>query len=408
MRLAVVHDWLTGMRGGERVLEEVLRVWPQADVYTLLHEPGAVSSLIEQTADGQPRRIDTSALAHLPSSVRRRYRKLLPGLAAGAWQLRLRLERERRRGRYDAVLAVSHAFAAWALPAGEHAYVLTPMRWAWDLFDLYFPQRRWGVTGRLAANAGLEVFRRLDRRAGGRIGPDRLYCISEFVRERIVRAWGRHDARLLWPPVDVDECSLAGDGLPPNRGHEWISIGAVAPNKRLADAVAAFVSNESLGRLVVVTSGPAADIDRLRAQARPSGGRVEICGSLARPALLDRLRNARGLIHPACEDFGIVVGEALACGRPVVVAPDGGAHEVLGPDPQLLGEVACAGGPGALASAVAAVEKRLQAGAWDGALARRRAREFSARRFRDAISARVTASIPGLRVELSSRDQVPC
>lgn len=408
MRLAVVHDWLTGMRGGERVLEEVLRVWPEADVHTLLHEPGAVSSLIEQMADGQPRRIHTSLLAQLPAGARRRYRMLLPGLAAGAWQLRLRLERERRRGRYDAVLAVSHAFATWALPSGEHAYVLTPMRWAWDLFDLYFPQRRWGVTGRLAANAGLGGFRWLDSRAGGRIGRGRLYCISEFVRERIVGAWGRHDAHLLYPPVAVDECRLAGDGVPPGRGHEWISIGAAAPNKRLADAVSAFVSNESLGRLLVVTSGPAVEIDRLRDQARRGGGRVEICGTLARPALLERLRNARGLVHPACEDFGIVVGEALACGRPVVVAPDGGAREVLGPDPQSLGEVACTGGPEALARAVAAVERRLQTGAWDEALARQRAGEFSASRFRDALRARVTGSIPGAAVASASRDHVPC
>ncbi len=401
MRLAVVHDWLTGMRGGERVLEEVLAVAPEATIYTLLHEPGTVEGSIVTRADGAPRRIVTSGLSELPGPLRRRYRTLLPAMPAFALQLRAKLAADRARGKIDAVLAISHAFAVWALPRGESAYVLTPLRYAWDLFELYFPKERFGRAGRGAAAAFAAPLRALDRRAGAR--PGRLAYVSGFVRERVGRCWGRTDGEVLWPPVDTDVIAdhrpegTGATGPAPAAGAEWLSIGATAPNKRLELAVDAFAElarrardeGHEAPRLRMIASGPDGDRKRLRERASERGAAVTIDAPVPREELLARLWNARGLVHPACEDFGIVVAEAMAAARPVVVTADSGAKEVVGEgDIATLAEVAGEATPDALAGAIERAEARLVTGeGFDAARAQERPRAFGAEAFREGVRA---------------------
>ena len=184
MRVALVHDWLTGMRGGERVLEALLDLFPAADIFTLVHVPGAVSPAIEA------RPIRTSFVQRLPGAPRR-FRQYLPlfPLAVSRFDLR----------GYDLVLATSHCVAVGARPPADAAHVVycfTPMRYAWTFEGAYVG--RVPPLGRGPIRLALAALRRWDRAAGRRAG--RLGCISRHVAARIRRVWGR-EAQVLYPPV---------------------------------------------------------------------------------------------------------------------------------------------------------------------------------------------------------------
>ena len=187
MRVALVHDWLTGMRGGERCLEVFCELFPNADLFTLLHVPGSVSPVIER------RRIVTSFVQRLPGATKgyRRYLPLFP-LAVSRFDLRA----------YDLVLSSSHAVAK-SVPVPPDAlhvcYCFTPMRYVWDLYDEYFG-RSAGVPTRLLMPPLAAALRRWDRRTAA--GVRHFVAISRFVADRILRAYGR-TADVIYPPVDV-------------------------------------------------------------------------------------------------------------------------------------------------------------------------------------------------------------
>jgi glycosyltransferase involved in cell wall biosynthesis len=302
LRVALVHDWLTGMRGGERCLEVFCELFPDADLFTLLHVPGSVSPVIER------RRIVTSFVQRLPQA-RDRYRYYLPLFPAAM--------RTFDFSSYDLVLSSSHAVAKAARrrPGATHVcYCFTPMRYIWDLYDDYFGARA-PLAARIAMPAVAAALRRWDRRTSARV--DRFVAISRFVADRIRRVW-RREADVIHPPVDVARFAIADDGP----GDYDLVVSALVPYKRVDLAVAA--ATRMKRRLLVVGSGPEAR--RLAAMAGPT---VEFLGWRGDAEVAQLYARCRALLFPAMEDFGIVPLEAMAAGRPVVAYGVGGATETV-------------------------------------------------------------------------------
>jgi glycosyltransferase involved in cell wall biosynthesis len=360
MRVALVHDWLTGMRGGERCLEVFCELFPAADLYTLLHVPGSVSSLIER------RRIVTSFIQGLPGA-RDRYRSYLPLFPAAVHRFDL--------SGYDLVLSSSHAVAKGVRvpPGALHVcYCFTPMRYVWDLYGQYFgPAAAAGPLTRAAMPAVAAWLRRWDRRTAA--GVHHFVAISSFIADRIGRAYGRV-ADVIHPPVDV--ARFRPDG---SAGDYYLVVSALTPYKRVDLAVEAATR---LGRrLVVVGTGP--EGPRLRARAGPT---VQFRGWQDDAAVADLLAGCRALLFPPLEDFGIAPLEAMASGRPVIAYGAGGALETVVPPG--------AGAPptGLLfvpqtVDALAGAMVRLESGAVDfePKALRRRAEAFDRPVFRDRV-----------------------
>ena len=304
MKVAFVHDWLTGMRGGERVLEQLCGLFPDADLFTLLWKPGAVSPLIER------RRIVTSWLQRLPD-VTRRYRWFLPLFPAAVESLDLT--------GYDAVVSMSHAVAKSARtgPKTFHlSYVFTPMRYIWDFESEYFPESRFRWPLSWYVRRTCARLREWDAATSGRA--DAMMAISHHVAERIRRHYGR-DVEVLYPPVELDRFHPAGGPR-----DYFLLAGARAPYKRGELAIEACAR---LGRrLIVAGVGPMEA--ELRAIAGPD---VEFrTGWLSDQDMARLYAGARAVLYPGEEDLGIVPLEALASGCPVIAYGVGGVLETVG------------------------------------------------------------------------------
>ncbi len=300
-RVALIHDWLTGMRGGEQVLEGILGVVPNADIYTLFHFPETVSNRIEL------RPIYTSSLQRLAGMVDD-YRKLLPLFA--------RAVREWDLGDYDVIISSSHAVAKGVDAKGKPhlCYCHTPMRYVWDRFDDYFPRSK------PFRRAGMRLIawrlRRWDVKTSK--GVTQFLANSNFVAGRIRRYYDR-EAVVVHP--FVDESFLAAP-LPRGRDDYHVIVSALVPYKHIELAIDAAIAGGK--KLVVIGSGPLLDeISRRRAP------NVEVTGSVSRASIIERIGRARSLILPGIEDFGITPLEAMALGTPVVALRGGGALDTV-------------------------------------------------------------------------------
>lgn len=301
MRVAIVHDWLTGMRGGEKCLEAFCEIYPEADIFTLLHLPGSVSEVIERHS------IHTSPLQWIPG-VGRAYRHLLPLMPTAVRMLPL--------GGYDFILSSSHCVAKGA--RGGHdachiCYCYTPMRYAWSAYEEY-RSRLGGAAGWLFPSI-VEYLRRWDNEANK--GVHDFVAISRTVAERIRRYYGR-EADVLYPPVDA-EFYRPGNG---RVSEYYLMVTAFAPYKRVDAAVEAF---GRLGRPLRVV-GTGQEFERVRALAKPN---VEFLGWQDDETIRELYRGCRAFIFPGQEDFGITPLEAQACGRPVLALGAGGAIETV-------------------------------------------------------------------------------
>jgi glycosyltransferase involved in cell wall biosynthesis len=373
IRVALVHDWLTGRRGGELVLAQLVRLFPGSEVFTLLHVAGSVG------ADVESRPIHTSLLQRVPG-IAHRYRTLLPLMPAA-------LRRFDLRG-FELVVSSSHCVAKGArVPPGvpHLAYVHSPMRYMWDQFDAYFGPGRASLPVRLAAAASRPALQAWDRRTAA--DPDALVANSEHVARRIARFWGR-EADVIHPPVDLVRFNV---GDRPRDGY-FLWLGALAPYKRVDLAVEAF---RRTGQPLWI-AGDGQDARLLREGLPPN---VRWLGKVPDADVPGLYCGARALVFPGEEDFGIAPLEALASGRPVIALARGGALETLTPETGLFFDAPV---PEALVEALGRFEA-FERG-FEPARARSRAELFSEERFRDAIRRKVEAVIAG-RPDL--RDRLP-
>ncbi|HEX2120244.1 MAG TPA: glycosyltransferase [Thermoanaerobaculia bacterium] len=346
-RVAVIHDWLTGMRGGEAVLEGILDALPGAEIFTLFHFPGSVSRAIES------RTIHTSELQRLAARVSD-YRHLLPLFpkAVRKWDL----------SAYDFVVSSSHCVAKGVNARGKRhlSYCHTPMRYIWDRFDDYFPRSR--PLRRAAVMAVAPWLRRWDVATAAEV--TRFVANSTFVRDRIRRFYDR-DADVVHPFVD-DEFLRAP--LADERDDYHLVVSALVPYKRVDLAVAAGK------RLLVIGGGPL--FEELK---RRGGPNVTLLGSVSRGEIIERLSRARSLILPGVEDFGITPLEAMALGTPVVALRAGGVLDsvvdgvtgIFFDRPEV----------DSLRRALDEVEARAMEGKWDREALRAHAATFSRARF---------------------------
>ncbi|MSQ95754.1 MAG: glycosyltransferase family 4 protein [Gemmataceae bacterium] len=302
LRVVLIHDWLTGMRGGEKVLEHLCRRWPSAPLYTLIHKRGSCSRTIED------RPIVTSLLNKLPR-VESYYRYTLPLMP---WAVGWRLPA------CDLVFSSSHCVAKGVtVPAGalHLCYCHTPMRYAWHMQDSYFHDRGWGGPKKWLAKKVLARLREWDRRTAA--GVTHFIANSEVVRQRIRDCYER-DAVVIHPPADTNFYCPAD--VP--REDYYLILSAFAPYKRLDLAIDAC---KKLGRkLVIIGSGQ--DEKKLR---RFADDKIQFLGWQPDEVLRDHLRRCQALLFPGEEDFGIVPVEAQACGTPVIAFGRGGATETV-------------------------------------------------------------------------------
>jgi glycosyltransferase involved in cell wall biosynthesis len=302
MRVAIVHDWLTGMRGGERVLEALLPLFDRPEIFTLVHVPGSVSPAIES------HRIHTSFINALPAA-RSVYRSYLPLFPAA-------IERFDLSG-FDLVVSSSHCVAHGArAPEGvpHLCYCHTPMRYVWDQYPAYFGPGRASAPVRMLMPPIAGWLRRWDVETTNRVHA--FVANSEHVRARIARYW-RRDAAVVYPPVDYRRFHPAD-----KRDGYYLIVSALVPYKRIDIAVDAF--NRSGHRLVVVGDGP--ELMRLQNRAEAN---ILFHGQLPDDEVARLMARARAFVLPGEEDFGIAAVEAQAAGAPVIALGRGGARETV-------------------------------------------------------------------------------
>lgn len=303
MRVAIVHDWLTGMRGGEKVLEVLCELFPEADLYTLLHIRGTASETIERM------KIYTSFIQRLPFA-KTRYRFYLPLMPTAIEKFNLNC--------YDLIISSSHCVAKGLIPAPESchiSYVLTPMRYVWDLYDDYFA--RAGFFSRRLIPFFANYLRTWDVVSSARV--DAFVAISTYVAMRI-RKYYRREAQVIHPPVDTEK--FRPSGRPPE--NFYLIVSALVPYKRVDLAVAAF--NKLNLPLRIIGTGP--EEKRLRKLAKKN---VEFLGWQPDEFISEQYANCKALIFPGKEDFGIVPVEAMASGRPVIAYGRGGVTDTVIP-----------------------------------------------------------------------------
>lgn len=295
-RVAIIHYWLVGMRGGERVVERLLHLFPNADIFTHVYDPSSVSELIRS------RPIYTSFIQKLPQAAKR-YKSYLPLMPMALEQLDLR--------GYDLVISSESGPAKGVLvaPDAYHlCYCHSPMRYLWDHYHDYRASA--GRVTRSVMPYLLHRLRQWDALSAQRI--DQIVCNSNFIRQRIRRSWGR-DAQVVYPPVDVDLYRPSGEIT-----QRYLWVGQLTRYKRADLALDAF---NRLG-LPLLMVGDGELFETLRKRAGPN---IEMVQRLDFQRLRAEYASAKALVFTAEEDFGIVPVEAMASGRPVIAFGRGGA-----------------------------------------------------------------------------------
>jgi len=300
MRTAFVCDWLTGMRGGERCLEAACELWPDADIFTLVHFPGRVSATIES------HKIHTSYIQRLPGR-REHFRRYLPIFPDAIRRFDL--------SGYECVLSFSHCAAKGVrVPPGipHVCYCHTPMRYAWHMRSDYL--RGLGYLRRKAAGFILDRMKTWDRKTAAAV--TRFVANSRNTRNRIKDAYDR-DSEIIHPPVDCERFEVSAD----NDGY-YLIVSALVPYKRVDLAIEAFGGLDR--ELLVVGNGP-----ELTPLKRIASANVRFVDHADDRQVVGYMRKARALVFPGEEDFGIVPLEAQASGKPVIAFGKGGALETV-------------------------------------------------------------------------------
>lgn len=300
MRVAIIHYWLAGMRGGEKVLEALCDLYPQADLYTHVFQPDRVSEVIRR------RRVQTTFINKLPGA-KKHYPLFLPLMPMALEELDL--------SGYDLIISSESGPAKGVIvpPRARHiCYCHSPMRYVWDMYHEY--RASMGLLRSLLMQPIAHYLRIWDVTTAARV--DRFVANSAFVRARIRRFYHR-DAEVIPPPVETSDFA-------PTAEHDdfYLMVGELAPYKQPGLAVKAF--NELGQRLVVIGDGPEAG--RMRKLAASN---VELLGRQPIEVVRRHFQRCRALVFPGVEDFGIVPVEAMASGKPVIARREGGVCETV-------------------------------------------------------------------------------
>lgn len=300
MRTAIVHYWFVAQRGGEKVVEELCGLFPEADIFTLVLDPAALPPSLAG------RRIKTSFVSSLPFA-RRWYQSYLPLMPLGLEQFDLR--------GYDLVISSESGPAKGVLtdPHTLHiCYCHTPMRYVWDMYHAYMADS--GRLKRILMAPALHYLRLWDRLSADRV--DHFVANSSNVAQRIAKHY-RRTADVIYPPVDTDEFRIAE-----RRGDFYLMVGQLVGYKRVDIAVRAF--NRLGKRLIVIGEG-----EQMPFLRELAGSNIEFLGRQPFDVLRDHYSRCRALVFPGEEDFGLVPVEAMASGRPVIAYGRGGAVETV-------------------------------------------------------------------------------
>jgi len=369
VKVAVVHDWLDTWRGGESVLAQILRVYPDADLFALVD---FLSDADRPALNG--RRAETSFLQHVPLA-RRGFRLLLPLFPLAIESLDV--------AAYDLVISSSHAVAKGVRTHARQVHVCycyTPMRYAWDLREQYLGQTRLdrGLRGYVARTM-LARLAAWDRATSDRV--NHFIAISRYIAERIERNYGR-DSTVIYPPVDVDAIEPA-----PPHGDSYVTLSQLVPYKRVDLIIDAFRRIPSR-QLMVIGDGP-----ERRRLARRLPSNVHLLGRLPDEPRNRWLATARAFVFAAEEDFGIAPLEAQAFGTPVIAYAGGAASETIpgldaaAPAGVLFAEQSAA----AIVAAIGEFERN--ATQIHPEACRENARRFGAQRFREQFRRFVDARV---------------
>jgi glycosyltransferase involved in cell wall biosynthesis len=366
-RIAIVHDALVTFGGSERVLAELLAIYPDADLFAtidFLHDTD------RRALGGRVAR--TTAAQRLPFA-RHLYRHYLPLMPLLIEQLDLR--------GYDLVISNAHSVAKGVLTGPDQlhvSYVHSPMRYAWDLQHEYLEASRWLARGPLGwmARAQLHRLRLWDAASAQRI--DVLLGNSAFITRRIRKVY-RRDAQVMYPPVDTD--AFVPDPTAP-RGHDYVTVSRMVPYKRIDLLVRAFAHLPD-AHLTVIGDGP----ERARIHA-VAPANVTFLGAAPFATVRERLQSARAFLFAAEEDFGIAPLEAQACGTPVLAYARGGALETV--HDGVTGRFFHDRSPEAIAAAIRAFESERER--FDPARIRAHAERFSRAAFRERFAAATDAA----------------
>ena len=348
-RIALVHDWVTTFGGAERCLILLHQMFPDAPIYTLVHDRSSTPPELERAT------IITSPLQRMPGATRN-WQKYLPLMPYSIEQLDLR--------GYDLVISSSHAVAKGVLTDSSQkhlCYCYTPMRYVWDLYQTYLEHTRLSPLAAWAFRWSAHYLRMWDLQSAQRV--DKFVAISATIQQRIRRIYGR-EAPVVFPPVDTDY--FVPD---PHGQHDYyLAVSRFVPYKRMDLIIETF--NHRQEKLLIVGDGPQGS--RLR---RMAGRNIEFIGAVSDEELRVLYQNCRALVFPAMEDFGIIPVEAQACGRPVVALGKGGTAETVvdGRTGVLFPEQT----PQALDAAIDALER----GSFDSQVIREHARSFDKKVF---------------------------
>ena len=305
MRVAIVHDWLVTYAGAERVLEQMLALYPDADLYSLVDFlPDDKRGFVLQ------KRARTSFIQHLPFA-REKYRHYLPLMPLAVGRLDMR--------GYDLVISSSYAVAKGVRTSDAQPHICychSPVRYAWDLREQYLKEAGLdrGVKGFMAGLL-LDYIKAWDRATAGR--PDKYIANSNYIAGRIKRAYGR-EADVIYPPVDTGAFALEE-----HKEDYYLTASRMVPYKMMPLVAEAFAMMPDR-KLVVIGDGP--EMGKVRAKAASN---VQVLGYQSGHVLSEHMRKAKAFVFAAEEDFGIVPVEAQACGTPVIAYGRGGALETV-------------------------------------------------------------------------------
>ncbi|MBO6176483.1 MAG: glycosyltransferase [Treponema sp.] len=359
MKVAIVHDWLTTYGGAERVVEEMLKVYPEADIYTLVYDEKKMSRHFPKE------KVHTSFVQKIPFS-KKLYTKLLFLMPKAFESFDLTS--------YDLVIASSSCCAKGVITSPDTrfvAYIHSPMRYAWDLYYDYF--RSSGFLTRFFMKRMMGKIRQWDYISSQRI--DAIAANSSYIKRRIKKFWNR-DARVIFPPVDTER--LGPDGLPSE--DFYVAFSRFVPYKRIDLAIKA--CGELGKKLVVIGSGSQeAELKKLASSYKNSV--ITFTGRISDEEVSAYLQKCKALIFSAEEDFGIIPVEVQCCGRPVIAYGKGGALETV--KDGVTGVYFDRQETSSVKEAILRFEELSRNGAFDVKTITDHAKTFSAQRFREEI-----------------------